>query len=182
MPASDRTVMSCSSATNSATPCAACGEADVCVDARTARSSPRKAPIRESFKRVIAVTSRLRQAMNLFDDEMRRNPYPIYDRLRATSPVFHFAPADLYFLLDHASVKRALHDTEAFSSAVGGTRGLAFEWLMFMDPPRHTKLRAIINRAFTSRSIAALEPRIRELAKPLVDDVLARGVVDFEAA
>src|SRR4051812_32862992 len=109
MPAADRIVTSCSSATNSATPCAAWGEADVWVDARTARFSPRKAPIRESFKRAICLPSRLHQTMNLFDDEMRRNPYPMYDRLRATAPVFHFAPADLYFLLDHASVKRALH-------------------------------------------------------------------------
>jgi cytochrome P450 len=119
--------------------------------------------------------------MNLFDDEMRRDPYPVYERLRATSPVFHVAPADVWMLFDHASVKRALHDHEVFSSAVGASRGLSFEWLMFMDPPRHTKLRAIINRAFTSRAIAALEPRVRQLAKGLVDDVVARGDVDVEA-
>ncbi|HEU0035908.1 MAG TPA: cytochrome P450 [Kofleriaceae bacterium] len=119
--------------------------------------------------------------MSLFDDNMRRDPYPVYERMRAASPVFHFAPADLWFLFDHTSVKRALHDHEAFSSAVGGTRGVAFEWLMFMDPPRHTKLRAIINRAFTSRSIAALEPRVRELAVPLVEAIVGRGDVDVEA-
>jgi cytochrome P450 len=95
--------------------------------------------------------------------------------------VFHVAPADLWMLFDHASVKRALHDHEVFSSAVGASRGVNFEWLMFMDPPRHTKLRAIINRAFTSRSIAALEPRIRVLSTQLVDDVIARGEVDVEA-
>jgi cytochrome P450 len=119
--------------------------------------------------------------MNLFDDAMRRDPYPVYERLRVTSPVFHVAAADLWMLFDHASVKRALHDHEAFSSAVGASRGLSFEWLMFMDPPRHTKLRAIINRAFTSRSIAALEPRIRELAAGLVDEVVGLGEVDIEA-
>jgi cytochrome P450 len=119
--------------------------------------------------------------MNLFDDDMRRDPYRVYEQLRGSSPVFHVAPADLYMLFDYASVKRALHDNEVFSSAVGASRGHSFEWLMFMDPPRHTKLRAIINRAFTSRSIAALEPRIRELATALVDDVVARGDVDIEA-
>ena len=119
--------------------------------------------------------------MQLFDDAMRRDPYPAYARLRSTSPIFHVAAADLWMLLDHASVKRALHDHETFSSAVGASRGHSFEWLMFMDPPRHTKLRAIINRAFTSRSIAALEPRIRELARGLVADVVRRGTVDLEA-
>jgi cytochrome P450 len=118
--------------------------------------------------------------MTLFDDNMRRDPYRFYDQLRATSPAFHFAPADLWMLLDYANVKRALTDPEAFSSAVGATRGNSFEWLLFMDPPRHTKLRAIVNRAFTSRSIAALEPRIRELTRGLLDDMPEH--VDFEAA
>lgn len=116
----------------------------------------------------------------MFDDQMRRDPYRLYDQLRATSPVFHFAPADIYMLLDYASVKRAFSDHETFSSAVGTTRGNSFEWLLFMDPPRHTKLRGIVNRAFTSRSTAALEPRIRELTRRLLDEMPAR--VDFEAA
>jgi cytochrome P450 len=116
----------------------------------------------------------------MFDDQMRRDPYRFYDQLRATSPVFHFAPADLYMLLDYASVKRAFSDHETFSSAVGPSRGNSFEWLLFIDPPRHTKLRAIVNRAFTSRSIAALEPRIRELSRRLLDEMPSE--VDFEAA
>ncbi len=45
----------------------------------------------------------------------------------------------------------------------------------------HTKLRAIVSRAFTPRSIAALEPRIRELARGLVDACLAKEIVDIEA-
>lgn len=118
--------------------------------------------------------------MTLFDDNMRRDPYRFYEGLRATSPVFHFAPADLWMLLDYANVKRALTDTDTFSSVVGATRGNSFEWLLFMDPPRHTKLRGIVNRAFTSRSIAALEPRIRELTRRLLDEMPAQ--VDFEAA
>jgi cytochrome P450 len=119
--------------------------------------------------------------MNLFDDDMRRDPYPIYERLRATSPVFHFGPADLWMVFDYAGAKRALHDHERFSSAVGASRGINFEWLLFMDPPRHTKLRAIISRAFTSRSIASLEPTIRELATKLVSEVIAHRDVDLEA-
>ena len=118
--------------------------------------------------------------MPLFDDEMRRNPYPMYDQLRGASPV-HMAAQDLWLVLDYDGVKRTLHDHEAFSSRVGGTRGVSFEWLMFMDPPRHTKLRAIISRAFTPRSIAALEPRVRELARGLIDAALAKPIVDVEA-
>ncbi len=118
--------------------------------------------------------------MSLFNDDMRRNPYPMYEQLRAASPM-HVAAQDLWLVLDYDGVKRALHDSESFSSSVGGTRGISFEWLLFMDPPRHTKLRAIISRAFTPRSIAALEPRIRELARGLIDPMLAKDVADVEA-
>jgi cytochrome P450 len=118
--------------------------------------------------------------MTLFDENMRRNPYPMYEQLRAASPM-HMAAQDLWLVLDYDGVKRALHDSESFSSNVGRTRGNSFEWLLFMDPPRHTKLRAIISRAFTPRSIAALEPRIRELARGLLEPLLAKDVVDVEA-
>ncbi|HEY5949616.1 MAG TPA: hypothetical protein VIV40_29175, partial [Kofleriaceae bacterium] len=119
--------------------------------------------------------------MTLFNDDMRRNPYPMYEQLRGSSPVMQVPAQDIWMVLDYDGVKRTLHDTDSFSSSVGGTRGLSFEWLLFMDPPRHTKLRAIISRAFTPRSIAALEPRIRELARGLVDRVVAAGTVDVEA-
>ena len=106
----------------------------------------------------------------MFSEETRRDPYPLYAQLRAATPVLHLAPQKLWVLLGYDAVKRALTDTVCFSSNVSATRGEHFEWLLFMDPPRHTELRAIISRAFTSRSIAALEPRIRELSRSLLSD------------
>ena len=106
----------------------------------------------------------------MFTEEMRRDPYPLYARLRATTPVVHLPTPGLWVLLGYDAVKRALTDTDWFSSNVSPTRGEQFEWLLFMDPPRHTELRAIISRAFTSRSIAALEPRIRALSRSLLRD------------
>jgi cytochrome P450 len=107
--------------------------------------------------------------MELFSESTRRDPYPVYARLRAASPVLHVPGPDLWVALSYDAVKRVLHDHEAFSSNVGPTRSLSFEWLLFMDPPRHTELRGLISRAFTSRSIAALEPRIREVSRSLLD-------------
>jgi cytochrome P450 len=107
--------------------------------------------------------------MDLFSESTRRDPYPVYERLRGGGPVLHVPGPDLWVALSYDAVKRVLHDSAAFSSNVGPTRGIAFEWLLFTDPPRHTELRGLISRGFTSRSIAALEPRIRELSRMLLD-------------
>src|SRR5437870_4335037 len=94
----------------------------------------------------------------LFSLEARRNPYPLYAQLRGTSPVFQGPQSRLWLLFDYQSVKSALSDHEAFSPRLGPA-----EWIIFQDPPRHSKLRALISQAFTPRSVANLEPRIREL-------------------
>lgn len=123
--------------------------------------------------------------MDLFSPATRRDPYPLYDQLRAASPVLHLPGPDLWVVFGHDAVKRVLSDHETFSSNVGPSRGNRFEWLLFMDPPRHTQLRAIVGRAFTARSIAGLAPRIRALAGELLDRVgdpdCDRGELDLVA-
>src|SRR5438874_2215706 len=78
-------------------------------------------------------------------------------------------------VFDYDGVKRLLSDPETFSSRYGPG------WLVFLDPPRHTKLRALIAKAFTPRSVAALEPRIRELSGNLLDQTIERGEMDLAA-
>jgi cytochrome P450 len=114
-----------------------------------------------------------------FSDEMRRDPFPLYRQMRAASPLLHVPPLDVWLIFDHAGVKRALSDVDAFSSRVVPPTGAAPDWMLFQDPPRHSKLRAIVTRAFTPRSIAALEPRIRELSRELLEPALARGEMDL---
>jgi cytochrome P450 len=117
--------------------------------------------------------------MDLFSDEMRRNPYPVYDQMRSHLPVFHLAPFDLWMIFDFEGVKRALVDHDAFSSNLSHVpgNGNPGEWFIFFDPPRHTKLRALIAKAFTPRVVANLEPRIRELSRQLLDQTIERGEV-----
>src|SRR4051794_34434580 len=114
--------------------------------------------------------------LDLFSDEVRRDPYPVYDRLRAASPVLRVPPPfDAWLIVDYGGVKRALNDHDAFSSQVPAPRN----WFTFFDPPRHTKLRALISRAFTPRSIAGLEPLIRRLSRELIDRAIDRGAMDL---
>ncbi|HET7234679.1 MAG TPA: cytochrome P450 [Longimicrobium sp.] len=113
--------------------------------------------------------------ISLFSSETRRNPYPLYDQLRGRSPVFREPHTGHWMLFDYPSVKRALNDHQAFSSAVAPGATRTSRWLIFADPPRHTRMRGLIMRAFTPRAVASLEPRIRDLSRGLLDRAIERG-------
>ncbi len=115
--------------------------------------------------------------MHLFSDDMRRNPYPVYDQLRSTCPVLPVPEFHAYLIFDYEGVRRALGDHETFSNRVPGPEN----WFIFMDPPRHSRLRALITKAFTPRSVANLEPRIRELSRGLLNRVIEQGAMDLVA-
>jgi cytochrome P450 len=119
--------------------------------------------------------------MDLFSDEMRRNPYHTYDQMRSGSRVFHLPLFDLWMIFDFEGVRRALVDHDTFSSDLSHApgQGNPGEWFIFFDPPRHTKLRALISKAFTPRVVANLEPRIRELSRQLLDQTIERGQMDL---
>src|SRR5260370_9568978 len=105
--------------------------------------------------------------MNLFSDDVRRNPYPLYDQLRASSPVLRVPPPfDAWMIFDYDGVKWALNDHEIFSSRVP-----APQWFIFFDPPPHTKLRAHLSQTFTPRMGATLGPPIRPLSRQLLDHI-----------
>lgn len=115
--------------------------------------------------------------IDVFSDDARRNPYPLYEQLRRHSPVLYVPPPfDGWLIFDYDGAKRALNDPECFSSRVPAPR----HWFIFFDPPAHSKLRGLISRAFTPKSIAALESYIRELCCELLDAALAR--VEFDIA
>jgi len=115
--------------------------------------------------------------MNIFSDEIRRNPYPLYNQLRASSPLLRVPPPfDAWMILDYEGVKWALSDHETFSSRVHAPK-----WFIFFDPPVHTKLRALISQAFTPRMVSNLEPRIRKLSCQLLDQIIERGEMDLAA-
>ena len=54
--------------------------------------------------------------------------------------------------------------------------------MLFLDPPDHTRLRALVNKAFTPRAVAALEPHIRELMTTLLDAVENPSAFDLMEA
>jgi len=110
---------------------------------------------------------------------LRRHPYPLYSALRRVAPVLRVPGRDVWMLFDFESVKRALHDPETFSSRAAPPGKQPLDWLIFLDPPAHAKLRALIVRTFTPRAVAALEPRVHALAHGLLDRVIASGRMDL---
>lgn len=125
------------------------------------------------------------------DPVVQEDPYPFYAELRR-GPAATYLPADdLWVVAGYREVWEILRDAESFSSkalrafgvgaasARSGPRPDLRELdsrlgrsLIVSDPPDHTKLRRLVSRPFTPRSIALLEPRVRQICNELVDDLL----------
>jgi cytochrome P450 len=117
----------------------------------------------------------------LLTENIRREPFSLYEHMRRSSPLLEVPGGSMWLVFDYDGVKRVLSEDETFSSAVKPPIGPSPEWINFLDPPRHTKLRAVILKAFTPRSIANLEPRILEISRALLDRHLPRGEMDMVA-
>ena len=118
--------------------------------------------------------------LDLFSDDVRRDPFPLYDQMRSACPVLYVPQADFWMVFDYDGVKRVLSDTESFASSQRSIPGRGNpDWMIFLDPPRHARMRALISKAFTPGSIAALESRIREISGRLLNAVAGRGEMDL---
>ncbi|HEX3947183.1 MAG TPA: cytochrome P450 [Acidimicrobiales bacterium] len=122
------------------------------------------------------------------DPATRRDPYPVYRRLREEDPVHHVVGRDYWVLSRFLDVFTAVGDGGTFSSAQGLTfeqdemarLGLAPTMVM-MDRPEHTTYRRLISRGFTPRQVAELEPAIRVFVRRRVASMVAAGEADFIA-
>ncbi|MCZ8521148.1 MULTISPECIES: cytochrome P450 [Paenibacillus] len=118
--------------------------------------------------------------------EILRNPYPIYESMRARQPVMYMEQMNFWSVFRFDHVRTVLSDSARFSSggrppeekAAAGQRegGLS---LITTNPPRHTQLRSLVNQAFTPKAVAAMEPRIAELAHELLDRAAEGGEFDL---
>jgi cytochrome P450 len=120
--------------------------------------------------------------IDVFTPEFQEDPYPAYAWLRANAPVYREPRYGSYLLTRYADVYGALRDHGTYSSAKGigpRTRGGGGMTIITSDPPRHTHLRQLVNRAFTPRTVAALRPRIEEIAAGLLDAMPVGQAADF---
>ncbi len=110
----------------------------------------------------------------------RLNPFPWYSMMRMDNPVYYNKDNGLFNVFKYTDVKRVLGNFNEFSSQFGKAfnpaGGPISESIINLDPPRHTKLRNIVSRAFTPRAIDQMESYIREIAEKLLTDMKGKDV------
>jgi cytochrome P450 len=121
----------------------------------------------------------------MLDPVIREDPFPSYDQIRAQGPLVR---SDLALLSAHHDVCLAVLRSPHFGQArldllpgilqlgakIGG-RGVLGPIeppsMLVADPPEHTRYRKLVTRAFSARAIAALRPRVEQIAEELLDDM-----------
>jgi unspecific monooxygenase len=111
------------------------------------------------------------------DPTFVQNPYPVYDAARARGPILFWQDYDMPAVFDAQTVQALLRDRrlgrEPVQPRVYGDHmadwvALEHHSMLELEPPRHTRLRGLVLRAFTSRRIAALCPDIEEITAGLL--------------
>jgi hypothetical protein len=129
------------------------------------------------------------------DPAVLADPFPLYRRMQDEDPV-HWSPRlKGWVLTRYADVKRVCLDTGVwssdrlrpfFASLPGAEAARMAElmriltlWMVFRDPPEHTRLRRLASRVFNVRSIHALRPNVEALTAWLLERIGAREEFDF---
>lgn len=133
---------------------------------------------------------------SFFHPDVLVDPFAFYQEHLATEPVYHDKATGLYLVLSHKLVSEATSRTDEFSNnfqaVLSGARSedpevkaiLDEGWpqvdtLLTADPPVHTRFRKLVNLAFSAPRVNKLEAHIREIARNLIDAMLAKDEVEF---
>ena len=114
------------------------------------------------------------------DPAFVQDPYPFYERARSHGPFFHWTDYDLPFTPSAAAVSTIFRDRRfgreappEFAPRIAAHTAPFYaveaHSMLELEPPRHTRLRGLVLRAFTSRRVAALGPEIEALSHSQID-------------
>ena len=120
-----------------------------------------------------------------FDVDIDLAPYETWRRMRDEQPLYRNDKYDFWALSRYADVHAAHVDPQTFLSGQGtvlelmGSDMSGTGQIIFMDPPQHNKLRALVSKAFTRSRVGQLETKIRELSKQLLDPHVGAESFDY---
>ena len=121
-----------------------------------------------------------------FTPELRNDPYPLWKRMRDEAPVWHNDRYDFWALTRFHDVEAANKDHDTYVSSHGTTVEIMTDepildtgMIIWTDPPKHTRLRKLVSRAFTAKRVSSLEDRIREVCADLLDPHLGEPQFDY---
>ncbi len=152
-------------------------------------SAPSACPISGGALQLTGEESRL-------DPLIRNDPYPFYRAMREQKPVYYDAKLDLYLVSRYDDVMTVLRDPLTFSLEHGYqdryANGFVDELAEIMnrdgggfirdiiacDPPEHTRLRKLLESAFTAHRVKTLEPGIRKIVVDLLEPLAEQGHAD----
>jgi hypothetical protein len=121
------------------------------------------------------------------DPTFRADPYPVLARLRAREPVHYDRAIGRWVLTRSDDVERLLRDrTTSVDPRNANERTFMRIFarlqdfsMLFQDPPARTRLRALVSKAFTSRAVEQLAPRIRQIVDDLLGAMAGRDRLDL---
>ncbi len=130
---------------------------------------------------------------NPFSPVTQQNLHELLARARREQPVFYSPALQMWVVTRYDDVVRVLRDPALFSSrhilsvpfepgiadVLAGALPEEQTTLIGLDPPTHTRLRAVLNAAFTPARALAMEGQIRQVANELVDGFAAGGQADL---
>lgn len=132
-----------------------------------------------------------RSFAEVFDDSVRASVYELYKDMRDNDPCFWDEQVSAWIVTDYATVSTAVvdkrlssvryPDMNAVPEPLKPIAGMLSQWMLYMDPPDHTRMRTLVGRVFTPRAVADLRPTVVNLVDELIDDVINEGEMDFIA-
>ncbi len=118
--------------------------------------------------------------------EMRADPYPMYEMMQAHAPRFFWEPWGLWFLSSYADCQAMLRDNRLGHQFIGEMTErqqplweMQENWLLLMNPPDHTRLRSLVHKAFTPRTVTRLRDTIQGTTETLIDRVRDDGQMEL---
>src|SRR5947207_10885721 len=130
---------------------------------------------------------------HLLDPEVLADPYSLYRRLRTEDPV-HWDPflhawvvtgyANVVHVLHHFSARRTPTPEQLSAMGLEALNPIAqvmVRQMLFLDPPDHTRLRALASAAFTPRRVELLRSHIQEIMHGLLDALISKGQTELIA-